>query len=93
MQSSLCEGYYFLLHPWNHHSSCGLSVTLPEQEGREAGPWPAQTTLNSLALSPRDLRSVVAQALMVRVGSLWQATSSLYTLSCLKRGTLGYMSS
>lgn len=64
----------------------------PHRAGRGGGSlWPAQNAPNSLASKPRDLMSVIAQPLMVRVGNLWQATSSLYTFYLIFRGTLGYM--
>lgn len=69
-----------------------LSQTLTEQEGGEAGPWPAQDTPDSLAPKPRDLKFVVAQPLMVRVRNLWRTTSNLYALNFVLRGTLGHVS-
>lgn len=52
----------------------------PARAGRKGGRSLASTEYSKRSSpQPRDLRSVVAQPLMVRMGNLWQATSSLCT--------------
>lgn len=52
----------------------------PSRAGRKPGRSLASTEYSKRSSpQPRDLRSVVAQPLMVRMGNLWQATSSLCT--------------
>lgn len=80
-----------LLHPSSPLESPHFlwSVSHPHRAGRKQGRSRANTECSKcLALKSRDLRSVVAQPLMVRVGNPWQATSSLNTFYLVFRAVL-----
>lgn len=80
-----------LLHPSLPSESPHFlwSVSHPHRAGRKGGSSLASTKYSKRSRpQPRDLRSVVAQPLLVRVGNLCQATSSLYTFYLVFREVL-----